>query len=286
LDTNPNAILVGFQNRLDPFQKGFHLIMKIADDFLTAHPDAQMALPGPGDDIPGVKEWAEQMTKKFPGRFWMPFGRYAGDVDDRLHAAGDFFLNPSLYEPYGISHLKSMKMMRPVIGAAVDGLRWSLSDEQPLFQNMTGGPGDNYKNYGAFGMLFQWNDMPTYRGLLGKVLGLNEAEQKALQLGTLKYSMADREQALTDREKFILKDNSERLRDCLERAYQTYKNPQAMATMALNGYKYVTLEHDPHKILSKYYFPSFLNLLSDKPKDQRPSLNQLRAEFERFRVAA
>jgi hypothetical protein len=288
LDTNPNAILVGFQNRLDPFQKGFHLIMKIAEDFLIAHPDAQIALPGPGDDVPGIKEWAEEMTKKFPGRFWMPFGRYRGDLDfdDRLHSAGDFFLNPSLYEPYGISHLKSMKMMRPVIGTAVDGLRWSLSDEQPLFQNMTGGPAENYKKYGAIGMLFQWKDMPTYRSLLGKVLGLSEKEQQALQNGTLQYSMADREATLSEQDKANVAENSRRLKDCLERAYQTYKNPSAMATMALNAYKYVTIEHDPHKILAEYYFPSFLNLLSEKPKAERPSLNQLRAEFERFRSVA
>ncbi|MFN8615039.1 MAG: glycosyltransferase [Vampirovibrionales bacterium] len=298
LATDPNAVLIGFQNRLDPFQKGFHLIIKAAQDFLTRHPDAQLALAGGADDVPGLKEWAQAMTAQFPGRFWMPLGRYESSVDDRLHAAGDVFLNPSLYEPFGISHLKSMKFLRPVVGSAVDGLRWSLSDddgealaEKPdglanHFRSMPGGPAKNYKRYGAFGFLFDWNNMPLYRQALGKILGLSDAEQIALQKEELKYSMTEREAALTPEEKVVIEDNVRRFSEALERSYQTAKNPNVLATMALSAYKYVTVEHDPLRIFSRYYVPQFLHLLQENlpQKGSRPTLEAIRKQFDTLRV--
>ncbi|MDH4378436.1 MAG: glycogen/starch synthase [Vampirovibrionales bacterium] len=291
LNEDPDAVLYTWVARLDPYQKGFHLLMKEAEAFLLQHPKAQLAIAGSGR-IAGLAEWVKKLSSNpaIKGRFWMPMAPYTQNGDDRLNAAADFIIHPSLYEPFGISQLKALKMFSIPLAVATDGLAWSLADKDLPVGNRA-----DYilREYGPTALLMKMSNMPVYRSSLNKLLDLTQKETLALNAGTLQYSLPDREATLTEQETAEYNEVNQSFYQLMDRAYKKATEPGANAltdkdsllNMRMNAYKYVSIEHDPYKILAEYYFPSFLNLLSNKPKGERPSLNQLRAEFERFHPA-
>jgi len=100
LNINPDAILFFWPSRLDPLQKGIDLLEAIAQQFVSAHPDAQIAVVGDGVggdrthvDILGRIAYASQ------GRIvYYPFDEALSMLG--YAAASDVF-GASLYEPCG-----------------------------------------------------------------------------------------------------------------------------------------------------------------------------------------
>jgi glycogen synthase len=100
LNVNPDAILLYWPSRLDPVQKGVHLLEEIAQRFVIEHGDAQIAIVGNGVDGDAAHE-------KICGQIaWASGGKIAYQrFDESLSrlgfaAASDTF-GASLYEPCG-----------------------------------------------------------------------------------------------------------------------------------------------------------------------------------------
>jgi len=100
LNIDPNAILLYWPSRLDPSQKGIHLLTEIAQWFVIAHPDVQIAIIGDGvgsdrthEDICGRIACASGGQIGYQ-RFQEPLSVLG------FAAASDVF-GASLYEPCG-----------------------------------------------------------------------------------------------------------------------------------------------------------------------------------------
>jgi len=100
LDVNPEAILFFWPSRLDPLQKGIELLEAIAQSFVSAHPEAQIAVVG--DGIGGDRTHVEIMGRiacASRGRIaYYPFDEALSMLG--YAAASDVF-GASLYEPCG-----------------------------------------------------------------------------------------------------------------------------------------------------------------------------------------
>lgn len=100
LDVNPEAILFFWPSRLDPLQKGIELLEAIAQSFVSAHPEAQIAVVG--DGIGGDRTHMEIMGRiacASQGRIaYYPFDEALSMLG--YAAASDVF-GASLYEPCG-----------------------------------------------------------------------------------------------------------------------------------------------------------------------------------------
>jgi len=100
LNVNPNAILFFWPSRLDPVQKGVELLEAIAQRFVTAYPNAQLAIVGDGIgsdhthvDILGQIAYASQ------GR--IAYNRFDEGLSMIGFAAASDVFGASLYEPCG-----------------------------------------------------------------------------------------------------------------------------------------------------------------------------------------
>jgi len=100
LAQNPDAILLYWPSRLDSFQKGIHLLENLAQRFVDAHPDVQIAVVG--DGVGGDKTHEEIMGRiacASKGKIvYYPFDE---DLSLLGYAAASDVFGASLYEPFG-----------------------------------------------------------------------------------------------------------------------------------------------------------------------------------------
>ncbi|OPY91022.1 MAG: Glycogen synthase [Syntrophus sp. PtaU1.Bin208] len=100
LSVNPDAILFYWPSRLDPYQKGIELLEAIAQNFVSVHPDAQIAVIGDGIG-------SDRTHVEILGRIaYASQGRIAYyGFDEALsmlgYAAASDVFGASLYEPCG-----------------------------------------------------------------------------------------------------------------------------------------------------------------------------------------
>ena len=101
LNVNPLAILFYWPSRLDPFQKGVTLLESIAQNFISAYPDAQIAIVGDGvgNDRTHADIMRPDCLLRSGGRIaYHPFSENLSMLG--FAAASDVF-GASLYEPCG-----------------------------------------------------------------------------------------------------------------------------------------------------------------------------------------
>ena len=119
LDRNPHAKLFVYLGRLAPEQKGTLLYAKAAEQVLRQNPNAQFIVSSPDTSDLRVKTPLVRLARQFPGRFLL----LDGWIDRKILMSGsDFGVFPSLFEPFGISHLEFMRVATPVIVHPVGGL--------------------------------------------------------------------------------------------------------------------------------------------------------------------
>ncbi|MCG6536017.1 MAG: hypothetical protein L7F78_15290, partial [Syntrophales bacterium LBB04] len=100
LQVNPEAILLYWPSRLDPTQKGIHLLEDIAQRFVIEHSDTQIAIVGDGVANDRIHE-------EFCGRIaWSSGGkiayhRFSESLSMLGFAAASDVFGASLYEPCG-----------------------------------------------------------------------------------------------------------------------------------------------------------------------------------------
>jgi glycogen synthase len=100
LNINPKAILLYWPSRLDPTQKGIHLLEEIAQRFVIDHNDTQIAIVGDGVG-------SERTHEEYCGRIaWSSGGkityhRFSEPLSMLGFAAASDVFGASLYEPCG-----------------------------------------------------------------------------------------------------------------------------------------------------------------------------------------
>ncbi len=182
LTQDPKATVVSWVARPDPFQKGFLTVMDTMKSFLEDHPKAQLVVAGVQlDKCPDyVADWIKELQAdpRNEGRLSFP-GFVNNQKVVRLAAGSNTLMLPSLYEPYGLSHLEAMRLGAVVVVHAVDGLKATVTDpavEKPL---------ENLAPYGQTGVFMEAVDTMAYwkdldKRLQGKASGseLQRAERK------------------------------------------------------------------------------------------------------------
>lgn len=100
LNVNPEAILLYWPSRLDPSQKGIHLLEEIAQRFVTAHEDVQIAIVGNGVGSDRThEEICGRIACASGGR--ITYQRFQEPLSMLGFAAASDVFGASLYEPCG-----------------------------------------------------------------------------------------------------------------------------------------------------------------------------------------
>jgi len=143
LNVNGDVPLIGIISRLVD-QKGLDLIDRMIGELLDM--DIQLIVLGTGD-------------KKYEDMFWWAQGAYPGKMStnicydsvlaQRIYAACDIFLMPSLFEPCGLSQMFAMRYGTVPIVRETGGLK----DTVIPYNEFTGiGTGFSFANYNAHEM--------------------------------------------------------------------------------------------------------------------------------------
>lgn len=263
LKTDPKAIVFTFVSRWDPSQKGFLMEMNCLDALMQKHPELQVGLFSTGD-FGGIKEFREKMLSKYPGRIMIQ-GRFYNDKETALaHAGSDFNFMNSVFEPFGISQIKAMKMFAPSIGTCTDGLKSTMTDEAEPYRSTPGGPMENFNKYGQNGVFMTIPDAPLYYNAVNKLVSLSDSQIEGMKNGTYQYSYQERFDKLLPHEKQVVLDSDASFMDAMERSIKLIHDSKKFHQVQLNGYKYVTIEHSPETI-AKRYFDIFMKSLGGKP---------------------
>ena len=104
-------------------QKGLDLIL--GADELLAH-DAQFVFLGSGEQR--YEQALVELAKSAPNRIGVQLD-FTDRLEHRLMAGADIFLMPSLYEPCGLTQMRSQRYGAPPIVRNVGGLRDTVEDE-------------------------------------------------------------------------------------------------------------------------------------------------------------
>ena len=100
LNIDPNAILFFWPSRLDPSQKGIELLEAIAGHFVTAHPDAQIAIVA--DGIGNDRTHADILGRiAYASSGKITYQSFSESLSMLGYAAASDVFGASLYEPCG-----------------------------------------------------------------------------------------------------------------------------------------------------------------------------------------
>jgi starch synthase len=137
--------MIGLVSRLTD-QKGLALIECVFDEIMSE--EVQFVILGSGDRK--YEELFKNAVERYPGKVAVKIA-YSEPRAQRIYAASDFFLMPSLFEPCGLGQLISMRYGTLPIVRETGGLR----DTVCACNEATGeGNGFSFTNYNAHDMLY------------------------------------------------------------------------------------------------------------------------------------
>jgi starch synthase len=120
-------------------QKGFNLLMEIADDLLEQ--DIQLIIAGTGEKK--YENFFKKLAKKYPKKVAAHL-EFSTKKAVEIYAGSDMFLMPSRFEPCGLGQLISMRYGSVPIVHAVGGLVDTVTDYNPKTEK---GNGFVFKKY-------------------------------------------------------------------------------------------------------------------------------------------
>jgi starch synthase len=143
LPIRDDAPLIGIISRMVD-QKGFDLIERMLGEILDM--DVQLVVLGTGDKkYEDMFIWAQH---EYPTKISSNI-RYDGTLAQRIYAACDMFLMPSLFEPCGLSQIFSMRYGTVPIVRETGGLKDTVVPYNELTNE---GTGFSFANYNAHEM--------------------------------------------------------------------------------------------------------------------------------------
>ena len=149
----------------------------------------------------------------------------------RIYAGSDFFLMPSLYEPFGLAQLEAMKLGCIPVVHGVDGLRSTISDPEIDILEDADAPKEAVHGYGQVGVKMTWMNVPLYREAMGRQVN---------------------GEPLNHQENWVIGDCHRKFRMALRRARRILQEPELRAKVMENGMRYVSEEHNWTQIISRY----------------------------------
>ena len=145
LEENADIPMIGLVSRLTD-QKGLALIECVLDEMMEE--ELQFVILGSGDKK--YEKLFQDAMGRYPGKLYAELG-YNEPFAQRIYAASDLFLMPSLFEPCGLGQLISMRYGTLPIVRETGGLKDTITS----FNEATGeGNGFSFANYNAHDMLF------------------------------------------------------------------------------------------------------------------------------------
>ena len=141
LDSSSNIPLVSFITRFAR-QKGIDIMMTSIEEYLKEEKINFIVL-GSGDTL--YESFFIEMQAKYPKHVFYQTG-FDTELSQKVYAASDLFMLPSLFEPCGLNHMIAMKYGALPIVRETGGLK----DTVTPYNKFTGvGVGFAFKNYDA-----------------------------------------------------------------------------------------------------------------------------------------
>ncbi|PIP67361.1 MAG: hypothetical protein COV79_05540 [Parcubacteria group bacterium CG11_big_fil_rev_8_21_14_0_20_41_14] len=125
LPQNKDIPILGMVTRITE-QKGFDLLMQIADDLLAQ--DIQIVIAGTGEKK--YEDFFKKLQKKYPKKVGAHL-EFSTKKAVEIYAGSDIFLMPSRFEPCGLGQLISMRYGSVPVVHAVGGLVDTVTDYDP-----------------------------------------------------------------------------------------------------------------------------------------------------------
>ena len=85
--------------------KGLDLVVRVLDEILQ-HENVQFVLLGTGDR--NYEDWFKELSWRYPNKVSINI-RFSNELAQRIYAASDIFLMPSMFEPCGLGQLIAMR---------------------------------------------------------------------------------------------------------------------------------------------------------------------------------
>ncbi len=151
LEVREDVPMFGIISRLTD-QKGFDIIAHAIEEFV--HQDIQLVVLGTGERR--YEDMFRYFQHKYPGKISANI-LYNGELAQKIYAATDFFLMPSLFEPCGLSQMMALRYGSVPIVRETGGLKDTIIP----YNKYTGeGIGFTFSNYDSYDMM-----QAIYRGL-------------------------------------------------------------------------------------------------------------------------
>lgn len=141
-----NTPLISIVSRLTE-QKGLDLIIRVIEEIMNM--DVQLVVLGVGDKK--YEDVFSELEKKYPDRVKI-FLQFDIKLAQKIYAASDIFLMPSLFEPCGLSQLIALRYGAIPIVRGVGGLKDTV---KPYDTNQNKGTGFVFYNYNAHELLYK-----------------------------------------------------------------------------------------------------------------------------------
>ncbi|MGI8601665.1 MAG: glycogen/starch synthase [Verrucomicrobiales bacterium] len=236
LDEKKDAVIFSWIGRFDPLQKGFYLVMEDAKPFLRKHPRAQWIIGGSNsNNDSNVREFLDEVANdpEMSGRIYARDHFVGRDQVIRISAGSDFFMMPSLYEPFGLAQLEAMSLGCIPIVHGVDGLRSTVSDPFIDGLDFDGSP-ERVATYGQVGMKIDGMNVPVYRQAINR--------------------QVDGE-PLNQQQSWARTDSQRKLRLALARSLRLVPDSERFFKIIENGRRFVETEHNWAHIIRRYEAP-------------------------------
>ncbi len=134
LPVNPDIPFLGLVSRLT-YQKGIKLIVRIIPELVKAN--CQLVVLGVGEDR--AENNLKELAKKFPKNISAQI-KFDASLAQKIYAASDIFLMPSLFEPCGLGQLISMRYGTITVARATGGLKDTIKNLQFPISNLQDKP--------------------------------------------------------------------------------------------------------------------------------------------------
>ncbi|MBQ7514997.1 MAG: glycogen synthase GlgA [Schwartzia sp.] len=127
--------------------KGLDFVIRVLDELLL-HEDIQFVLLGQGDRV--YEDWFRELAWRHPQKVSVNIF-FNNELAQRIYAASDLFLMPSMYEPCGIGQLIALRYGAIPVVRATGGLKDTV---QPFDKATEEGNGFVFPNYNAHEFLY------------------------------------------------------------------------------------------------------------------------------------
>ena len=183
LPVNSNIPIISTTSRVT-FQKGFELILEIADEILNL--DVQLIIIGSGDKT-YIKK-LQKLQKKYPKKLAViPSHEKNQKHKTQVYAGTDFLLLPSHHEPCGINQLIAMRYGCIPIVRQVGGLQDTVENYNASSNTGTGFTFKRFNKYPLYGAIVKALETYKYKYIWRSIMARAMKQSSSWTIPAKKY---------------------------------------------------------------------------------------------------